>query len=171
MMPYIGATEKRGRRSILLPMAAVHSMADLELFLKVLLASALGFIVGTERELSGHEAGNRTFTLVAMGSTLFTVIAIHAFGSSPDAPSRIIANILTGIGFLGGGLIFHQAGGTQGLTTAAGVWAMAAVGVAVGTEHYVVAVLTSVLILFVFSIRRVGFVQRLFSRGGSTEVG
>jgi putative Mg2+ transporter-C (MgtC) family protein len=146
-------------------------MADLDMFLKILVGALLGFVVGTERELSGQPAGIRTFTLVAVGSTLFTVIAIHAFGTTADAPSRIVANILTGVGFLGGGLIFRQAGSTQGLTTAAGIWAMAAVGVAVGSDHYLVAVLTSALILVVFSIRRMGFVQRLFARGGSPEAG
>lgn len=164
----------RGAGYVAVPMATGCSMADVDLFLKVLLAGVLGFIVGAERELSGQQAGDRTFTLVAMGSALFTVIAIHAFGTSADAPSRIIANILTGVGFLGGGLILHQSGGVQGLTTAAGIWAIAAVGVAVGSEHYLVAVLTTALILFVFSIKRMRFldVRRLFSRGGSrTEVG
>lgn len=130
-------------------------MAEVDIVLKVLLAGVLGFIVGTERELSGQTAGNRTFSLVAMGSTLFTALAMQAFGGSPDAPSRIVANILTGIGFLGGGMIFKEGTGVQGLTTAAGIWAMAAVGVAVGSERYLAAVLTSALIMLVFSIKRI----------------
>jgi putative Mg2+ transporter-C (MgtC) family protein len=138
---------------------------DVDLFVKVLLAAGLGLVVGTERELSGQPAGIRTFTLVAMGSTLFTVVASSSFGGpGGDGASRIIANVLTGIGFLGGGLIVRGSQRIQGLTTAAGIWTVAAIGVAVGTNHYLVAILTSALVVLVFSARRLPLFARLAER-------
>jgi putative Mg2+ transporter-C (MgtC) family protein len=134
---------------------------EVELFLKVLMAGMLGFIVGLERELMGSAAGDRTFSLVAIGSALFTTLAFEVFGAaSGNDPGRVAANVLTGVGFLGGGMILKDGGTIRGLTTAAGIWAMAAVGMAVGAERYVLAVLTTGLIMVVLAAERVFSAKR-----------
>lgn len=132
-----------------------------DILLKVLVAGMLGYIVGIEREFSGHEAGERTFSLVAMASALFTALGIEVFGqTSTEAPARIAQNILTGVGFLGGGMILKEGLGVRGLTTAAGIWAIAAVGMSVGTGRYLVAVVASGLILLLFLASRLHTVHR-----------
>ncbi len=133
---------------------------ELDLFVKVLIAGLLGFAVGLERELMGSAAGDRTFALVAIGSALFTVLSADAFGSAGDAPGRVAANIVTGVGFLGGGMILKEGGTVRGLTTAAGIWATAAVGMAVGTDRYLLGVLTTLLIGVVFAAERVYSIKR-----------
>jgi putative Mg2+ transporter-C (MgtC) family protein len=136
-------------------------MHELELFGKVLMAGLLGFIVGLERELMGSPAGDRTFSLVSIGSALFTVLSFDVFGApSGNDPGRVAANVLTGVGFLGGGMILKEGGTVRGLTTAAGIWAVAAVGMAVGTERYLLAVLTTLLIMVVFAAERVYSAKR-----------
>jgi putative Mg2+ transporter-C (MgtC) family protein len=136
-------------------------MHELELFAKVLIAGLLGFIVGLERELMGSPAGDRTFSLVSIGSALFTGLSFDVFGApSGNDPGRVAANILTGVGFLGGGMILKEGGTVRGLTTAAGIWAVAAVGMAVGTERYLLAVLTTLLIMVVFAAERVYSAKR-----------
>jgi putative Mg2+ transporter-C (MgtC) family protein len=134
----------------------MSSQVELELFGKVLLAGLLGFIVGLERELMGSAAGDRTFSLVAIGSALFTALSFDVFGQVPgESPGRIAANVLTGVGFLGGGMILKEGGTVRGLTTAAGIWAVAAVGMAVATDRYLLAVLATALIMVVFAAERV----------------
>ncbi len=114
---------------------------------KLALAIALGWVIGLERELSGKEAGTRTLALVTMGSTLFTVISLYGFGQYSNVdPSRIVGQILVGIGFIGAGLIIFEKHRVEGLTTAAALWATAAVGVAVGIGWYLVAIISSILI-------------------------
>jgi putative Mg2+ transporter-C (MgtC) family protein len=134
--------------------------AEVELFVKVLVGGVLGFIVGLERELMGSPAGDRTFSLVAIGSALFTTLSFDVFGAGGNDPGRVAANILTGVGFLGGGMILKEGGTVRGLTTAAGIWAIAAVGMAVGAERYGLAVLTTLLIMVVFAAERVYSVKR-----------
>ena len=135
--------------------------AELELFGKVLVAGLLGFIVGLERELMGSAAGDRTFSLVAIGSALFTTLSFDVFGApSGNDPGRVAANVLTGVGFLGGGMILKEGGTVRGLTTAAGIWSVAAVGMAVATERYLLAILTTALIMVVFAAERVYSAKR-----------
>ncbi len=113
----------------------------------------LGYLVGLEREYIAHrEAGCRTFSLVAMSSALVTALAVNTFG--PDSASRVIANIMVGVGFLGGGMILKDPGHIRGLTTAAGMWAIAAVGMAVGSGRFGLGILAGLLILVVFSADR-----------------
>lgn len=135
--------------------------AEIELMLKVGFAALLGFAVGVERELMGSFAGDRTFSLVTLGSALFTALSFEVFGElSGDAPGRIAANIVTGIGFLGGGMILKEAGGVRGLTTAAGMWSMAGVGMAVGTDRYATAIVVTLVIMGVFSVERLFSIKR-----------
>ena len=113
----------------------------------------LGGLIGFERERRGKQAGLRTFTLVALGSTLFTILSVSGFPGSGVSlaydSSRIASQIVVGIGFLGGGLIFLKEDYVYGLTTAAGLWATAAIGMAVGFHMYAVAVVSTILILLV----------------------
>jgi len=114
---------------------------------QVLLAAALGAGVGWQREHIGKAAGSRTFALVSMGSTIFTLLSLHAFG--PTDTSRVAAQILTGIGFIGAGTIIHKAGGIEGLTTAACLWAMAAIGMAVGAGWYWEAIIAAAVMFLI----------------------
>jgi putative Mg2+ transporter-C (MgtC) family protein len=131
-------------------------MADvalqLDLSLRLLIAAALGAAVGAEREIHGHPAGIRTHMLVALGSTLFTVLSIHGFppseaASGPVDPTRIAAQIVSGIGFLGAGAILKDGVVIRGLTTAASLWATAAVGMAAGAGEHLLAIVAAVIIL------------------------
>lgn len=107
---------------------------------KMMIALILGAIIGFDREMHGKSAGIRTYAAVSVGSTILTSVAAH-IANDPSAASRIVANIITGIGFLGAGIIYRDGKGTsQGLTTAATVWCTAAVGVAVGLNMFVIAV-------------------------------
>jgi putative Mg2+ transporter-C (MgtC) family protein len=133
---------------------------EFELFGKVLLAGFLGFIIGLERELMGSAAGDRTFSLVALGSALFTALSFDVFGAGDNDPGRVAANVLTGVGFLGGGMILKEGGTVRGLTTAAGIWAVAAVGMAIGTERYVLGILSTLLIMLVLAAERVYSAKR-----------
>ena len=123
-------------------------MSDLtQTFFPRLFVSLLcGAMIGIERELKGKSAGLRTCILICLGSTLFSSIAQIVFeqNSSGD-PTRIAAQIVSGIGFLGGGVIVHSQGSVYGITTAATIWLTAAIGVAVGMELYPVAIFTSFL--------------------------
>jgi putative Mg2+ transporter-C (MgtC) family protein len=143
---------------------------EIDVLLKVLLAGVLGYAVGAEREYVAHrEAGSRTFSLVAMSSALITAMSLDAFGA--DAAARIIANIMVGVGFLGGGMILKDPGHIRGLTTAAGMWAIAAVGMVVGSGRFGLGVVTGVLILLVFSAERAeSAVRRILGRPRADHV-
>src|SRR5207237_6147082 len=126
-----------------------------ESLLRLALAAALGGLIGVERELREREAGLRTHLLVALGSALFTIVGaygFHAFLASGQSvvradPTRIAAQIVTGIGFLGAGAIIRQGLSIRGLTTAATLWVVAAIGLASGAGYYSAAVITTGLVL------------------------
>jgi putative Mg2+ transporter-C (MgtC) family protein len=128
---------------------------QIELALRLLVAAALGAAIGVEREIHAHPAGMRTHLLVSEGSAIFTVLSIYGFvgllgpneGSQPD-PTRIAAQIVSGIGFLGAGAILKSGNSIRGLTTAASLWATAAVGVAVGAGEYAVGAVGTAIVLF-----------------------
>ena len=111
-------------------------LSDFELAQRLLLAALLGGILGFERELRQKSAGLRTNILIAVGSALFTVMSYELADTAVADPSRIAAQIVTGIGFLGAGAIMRTGSGVQGLTTAATVWVNAAIGVAAGGGEY-----------------------------------
>src|SRR3989344_4948720 len=117
-------------------MAEIFSQQNLEIFGQLLLAVFLGAAIGIERELARKTAGMRTFALVAMGAALFSIISKFAFtefwGVPGFDPSRIASQVVVGIGFLGAGIIIFKESRLQGLTTAAGLWVSAAIGMAVG---------------------------------------
>jgi putative Mg2+ transporter-C (MgtC) family protein len=129
--------------------------ALLVVFFQLALALVLGAIVGVERSIAGKEAGMRTFALVTIGSCLFVVVGELVAHSSPKElnfdPLRIASSVVTGIGFLGAGLIIFQHE-LKGLTTAAALWVAAAIGIAIGFKLYMLAVFTTFLTLFVFVV-------------------
>ncbi len=129
----------------------------LELFGQLVLATILGALVGLERELSKKAAGMRTFALVSLGAAFFTIISIIASEKFSDTKyffevSRIPSQVLLGVGFIGAGLIVFYRSQLRGLTTAAGLWVAAAIGMAVGFKIYLLAVFTTFLVVSIFVI-------------------
>ena len=119
------------------------------MIVRLLIAVLIGMIIGAEREYRNKSAGLRTVTLIAIGSCLFTLMSISIASDSND---RIASNIVTGIGFLGGGVIFKSESGVNGLTTAATIWMTAALGMTVGSGYMQVAWLgTAAVLLVLFS--------------------
>ncbi|HEY4522296.1 MAG TPA: MgtC/SapB family protein [Candidatus Paceibacterota bacterium] len=136
--------------------AAYFADPTIVMFVKLALAMALGAMIGTERALLAHQpAGTRTFGLVAMGSCLFIVVSNFVstayLGVADIQPAFMAAGIITGIGFLGGGLIIFRGDTLHGVTTAAGLWITAAIGMSVGFGIYAVAIFASILTLIMFS--------------------
>ena len=125
---------------------------QLELALRLTAGLVLGAVIGFERELHRQPAGFRTHSLVALGAALFAIISGYGYTGPSADPTRITAQIVSGIGFLGAGTILQFRGHIRGLTTAASLWSVAAVGAATGTGLYVLAVLGTVLILVVLSL-------------------
>lgn len=122
-------------------------MVILEVIIRIIIALLAGFIIGFERKMRFKEAGIRTHTIVCVGSALFTLLSIYAFEGSD--PARIAAQIVPGIGFLGAGMIFYHKETIHGLTTAAGVWVTAAIGMAVGAGWLIIAGVVTVIILLI----------------------
>lgn len=112
------------------------TLSDLELTQRLITAAVLGAILGLEREWKNKDAGLRTNILITIGSTLFTLMSIELTDGKTGDTSRVAAQIVTGIGFLGAGAIMRTNGGVQGLTTAATIWVNAAIGIAVGGGEY-----------------------------------
>lgn len=126
---------------------------ELEMVLRILLAAVLGALVGYQRERSDKPAGLRTVMLIAVGASLFTVASVYAFG---EETSRVAAGVVTGIGFLGAGSIIRRGEGiVEGLTTAATIWAVAAIGLAAGTGLYIVAVAATLIVLAILYLHKV----------------
>ncbi len=123
---------------------------ELEMILRLLLATALGAAIGYQRERAGKVAGLRTHTLICVGAALFTIASLYGFGAATD-PARVAAGVVVGIGFLGGGVIIRRAeeGIVAGLTTAATIWAVAGIGLAAGSGLYLVSAVTTAIILIV----------------------
>ena len=138
-----------------------------DLMLRLLVALVLGAIVGLERERQERAAGLRTVTMVSLGSCLFTIIGAYGFANTD--PSRVAAQIVTGIGFLGAGTIFLRKDLVRGLTTAATIWAVAAIGMAAGTAHYFEAAFTTLLILAVLMVLK-PIEKRFFKRPSEAQV-
>jgi len=118
-----------------------------EALLRLALAGVLGGLIGLERELREREAGLRTHLLVSVGAALFTIAGAYGFDSAHVDPTRVAAQIVTGIGFLGAGAIIRQGFSVRGLTTAATLWVVAAVGLASGAGYYSGAVITTAVVL------------------------
>lgn len=124
---------------------------DVEMILRLILAAILSGLIGYEREIHGRAAGLRTHILVCIGATLIMLTSMHIFeiyrGLATPDPARIAAQVVSGIGFLGAGTILRFKASVRGLTTAASLWSVAGIGLAVGSGLYVPAVVTTILIL------------------------
>ena len=125
-----------------------------QIYLQMVLAVLLGGVLGLEREMAGKTAGLRTYALVSLGACLFSLISSNAFSTSVGIsgfdPSRIASQIVVGVGFIGAGVIFVSKEKIRGLTTAAGLWVSAAVGMAVAYRLYDIAIFGTALTLVVF---------------------
>jgi putative Mg2+ transporter-C (MgtC) family protein len=119
---------------------------------KLMLALGIGAIIGTEREKSGKPAGSRTLSLVCMSTTFVTLVIANEF---PIETAKIVAGVLTGIGFLGAGTIIAHEDKIIGLTTAAAIWTIAIAGVGIGLNNYALALVFSILSYFVLVERRI----------------
>jgi putative Mg2+ transporter-C (MgtC) family protein len=133
----------------------------LDLLLQLALAVVLGGIIGLERELKGKPAGLRTNILICMGAALYTALSVKMAGAHGD-PGSVAAQILTGVGFIGAGTILHTRGSVTGLTSAATIWVVAAVGMALGSAAYVEAIGTALLVVAVLT--GLGFLESVLER-------
>lgn len=129
------------------------------IFLQLILAALFGGLIGFERKHIGKAAGVRTFALVCMGAALFTILSYQSLiGVEGVDYSRIASQILVGVGFIGAGIIMHYRGKVRGLTTAAGIWISAAIGMAIGFGFYITSFLATLLVLLIlFLLGRVDF--------------
>jgi len=125
---------------------------QIDLAVRLTVGLVLGAAIGFERELHRQPAGFRTHSLVSLGAALFTVVSAYGFTGDAVDPTRIAAQIVSGIGFIGAGTILQHRGHIRGLTTAASLWSVAAIGTAAGAGLYVVAAVGTVLILVILSI-------------------
>ena len=143
-----------------------------EMVLRLALAGVLGGVIGAEREYRGKVAGTRTHLLVALGSALMLLVSQHGFGAQGD-PGRVAAQIVSGIGFIGAGAIMVDRKSVHGLTTAAGIWVAAGIGMATAAGLYGLAIATTVLALVgleVFGIILFNDRRRRQDKGEQKEV-
>jgi putative Mg2+ transporter-C (MgtC) family protein len=140
---------------------------DLDLALRLFVTAILAVAIGMEREWHGHPAGIKTLSLVGVGACLFAGLGLETFSSTTD-PTRIAAQIVTGVGFLGAGAILRQGSEVHGLTTAASIWVVAAIGMAVGFGFYVAAIFTTMLILALLVLLR-PIEKKLFHRAKAAQ--
>ena len=131
----------------------MHTTTPLQLMIRLLLAAALGATIGIEREYRQKAAGLRTNILIALGSALFTTISLEMVPAGVD-PSRVAGQIVTGVGFLGGGAILRSGRSIHGMTTAATIWVNAAVGVAVGAGFFAMAAVATAITLAALALLR-----------------
>ena len=125
---------------------------ELEMVLRLLLAVALGTLIGFERQHARKPAGLRTHVLICIGATMFTIASIYGFGLGAD-PARVAAGIVVGIGFVGAGMIIRtQEGIVVGLTSASSIWAVAAIGLAAGAGLYILAPVATLIVLIVLRL-------------------
>jgi putative Mg2+ transporter-C (MgtC) family protein len=120
---------------------------EIEMILRLLLATALGATIGYQRERANKPAGLRTHTLICVGAALFTIASIYGFGEAD--PARIAAGIVAGIGFLGAGAIIRTREHLVGLTTAATIWSVAAIGLAAGAGLYIISAITTAVVMVI----------------------
>jgi putative Mg2+ transporter-C (MgtC) family protein len=138
-------------------------ISELEMVGRLVLAGFLGFLIGLERELSGQPAGERTHALASLGSAIFALVSILAF-PAPE-PARVAAGVVTGLGFLGAGMILKEKGReVQGLTTAAGIWAVGGIGLAVGTGLYLLGITGAVLVILLLTLERLLRIDQRLAR-------
>ena len=129
-----------------------------EVLLRLILSVIAGGLIGLEREFFHKPAGIRTHMLVCLGSALFVLVTMETL---PSEAARIIAGIATGIGFLGAGTIFKSKDEVHGLTTAASIWVVAGVGIAIGLGYYLMTIIAVILILIILQLNKMEFFKKL----------
>lgn len=134
---------------------------DWVLIFRLVAAGLMGGLIGLEREFRAKEAGVRTHFIVALGSALFMIISQYAFGTQQHDAARVAAQVVSGIGFIGAGVIIFQKNSIRGITTAAGLWVAAAIGLACGAGMYALAAAASLLTILVLEL--MNLVNRYFS--------
>ena len=151
-------------------MATLLENLEVEILLRIFMACICGLLLGLERTKHQKAAGVRTYVIVALGAVIFTIISKYGFldvlgndGVRVDV-SRVACNIVTGVGFLGAGTIFVRGDRIQGLTTSAGIWVIAAIGMAIGSGMYIIGAVTTVLVLVVQTILQNIFEKRFVSK-------
>ena len=132
---------------------------ETEIWLRLIFAAIAGGLVGFERKTVHKPAGLRTHMLVCVGAALFTIINITTFGDVD--PTRIIAGIVTGIGFLGAGTIFRAKNHVKGLTTAASLWTISAIGITIGVGEYLLAAIATILIILILQLNKIEYFREI----------
>jgi putative Mg2+ transporter-C (MgtC) family protein len=147
-------------------MVNIDFQTDIAVISRIIIAFLLGGLIGWERERHGISAGIRTYGAICLGSCVFGIVSLSVVGADP---SRIAAQVVTGIGFLGGGLIFRQDDNyVSGLTTAATLWATAAVGLAVALGMYLISMLTALLIFSLLFLPRLKWWKKISKKMGTS---
>jgi putative Mg2+ transporter-C (MgtC) family protein len=147
-------------------MVSIDFQTDIAVISRIIIAFLLGGLIGWERERHGISAGIRTYGAICLGSCVFGIVSLSVAGADP---SRIAAQVVTGIGFLGGGLIFRQGDNyVSGLTTAATLWATAAVGLAVALGMYLISMLTALLIFALLFLPRLKWWKKISKKMGTS---
>src|SRR5919197_6121157 len=144
----------RGARGGTFAITMKTMISPQEIIVRLLVALVLSGAVGLQRALMGKAAGMRTHILVGVGSALFTLVSGYAFHTTAANADRIAAQIVSGIGFIGGGAILKERGSIKGLTTAAGLWTAAALGMAAGAGLYLMGVASAIIILLTLAVLR-----------------
>lgn len=134
---------------------------DVALLVRIGVAVALAFPIGWEREFRGAEAGDRTFMLVSLGAAAFTAVGVENF---PATAEKVMAGVVTGVGFLGGGMILRDGGAIRGLTTAAAIWSTAAVGMLAGVGELLIAALVTGMVILILEFEFLPVIGRLDAR-------
>lgn len=124
-----------------------------EMIGRLILAAILGLLIGLERELVGQPAGERTHALASLGAAAFSLVSLQSFTAGDQA--RVAAGVVTGLGFLGAGMILKRDDQVHGLTTAAGIWVVGAIGLAVGAGLYLLGIATTMLVGVILALERV----------------
>ena len=128
-------------------------MIELVIVMKIIIATLFGGVIGYEREISRKAAGLRTHILVCLGSTIFTILSLQAFPGADT--SRVAAYIIAGIGFIGAGTVIQTKEKIIGLTTAASLWITASIGMAIGSEFYILALITTIISYFTLKLGKI----------------
>ncbi len=142
-------------------MNIIDLQTDLQIVLRIIIALLLGGLIGWERERHGISAGIRTYGAIALGSCIFGVVSFALVNADP---SRIAAQVATGIGFLGGGVIFRQGDYVSGLTTAATLWATAAVGIAISFGMFAIGIFTALLIFLLLYLPKIPWWKKISAK-------
>ena len=145
-------------------MPATNSISMLEIFGRLGLAALLGYLIGLERQFRGQPAGDRTHALAALGAAAYTLLSLYAFPGSD--PARVAAQVVIGLGFLAGGVVIRDTsqGMIHGLTTAAGIWAVGAMGLAIGVGWYAFGLVIAALIFLILIAERLLHIDERITR-------